>query len=253
MSHAPTPHGTVPGDPRASAAPGHEAHAPHSMDPRQVIATRELFWQNVIREILTSLSMICALRPSPPEPPALSEEMYADPEAQGDEEDEEEADAGADASEGSSGDHKVVALSAPGIAAGPVASPHDSGSFDAQLFDGRLAVMTRRGERIPIADVFPLFACGIDTPRDRVLSLALECTVFQIRTPAGEVYTLPLHEMTTFHALSPELMRRLSQMARQRQEQETGQKGVQQPFGFAAFTSISRETPPPMTEDAEPG
>jgi hypothetical protein len=207
----------------------------HTQDPRQVMATRELFWQNVMREILTSLSMMCALRPAP----ALGGGVAGAP---------------AEAVDGEQ---------TPAMSPGKEAKGSDEGStgaiqpltesdarFDPQLFDGRLAVMTRRGERIPIADVFPVFACGIDTPRERVLSLALECTIFQIRTPVGEVYTLPLHELASFQSLTPELMSRLARMARRQQERETGEKGVQQPFGFAAFTSLSRETPPPMTQDS---
>lgn len=229
----------------------HSAEA-HTLDPQQVMATRELFWQNVIREILTSLSMMSALRPStPPATPELEtgEEMLnpaassfteledsaaAEP-VEGEADGESEAGEEEEAQEGATDSDEA----------------ENNGSYDDQLFDGRLAIITRRGERIPIAEVFPVFACGIDTPRDRVLSLALECTVFQIRTPAGEVYTLPLHEIGSFQALSPELMRRLAQMARRQQEQESGERGLQQPFGFAAFTSIAKETPPPMTEEAE--
>jgi ribosomal protein L12E/L44/L45/RPP1/RPP2 len=229
--------GPVPQVPREMTEP----ETGHSLDPQQVMATRELFWQNVIREILTSLSMVCALRPSPASAAAT---LPASAPESGDAE-EENGEPGEDDEESQSaaGEGEVtVAEGAPDAA--------DATTFDSELFDGRLAVITRRGDRIPIADVFPLFACGIATPRDRVLSIALECTVFQIRTPAGEVYTLPLHDIATFQALSPELMRRLSNMARKQQEQETGENGLQQPFGFAAFTSVARETPPPMTEQA---
>jgi hypothetical protein len=241
-----------------SERPGHEVQ--HSLDPQQVMATRELFWQNVMREILTSLSMICALRPAarPARPAELPEGgggaaagAGGGPSPGGGDPSDSEDPGGGREAQGDTGDGEQGAE--PAAASEVSRVDPERPSFDAQLFDGRLAVITRRGERIPIADVFPLFACGIDTPRERVLSLALECTVFQIRTPAGEVYTLPLHEMGSFQALTPELMRRLSQMARKRQEQETGEKGLQQPFGFAAFTSLARETPPPMTDPAGPG
>jgi hypothetical protein len=255
MTHAPGPHGPIPSTPHHPGASPGDAPMPHSLDPQQVMATRELFWQNVIREMLTSLSMICALRPA--RPPELPEGAGVDAAPAGaDEADqgmyEDDGEQADDAAEGDAApDAGSPQAASPAFVPAPAAAPERADSFDAQLFDGRLAVLTRRGERIPIADVFPLFACGIDTPRDRVLSVAIECTVFQIRTPAGEVYTLPLHEIATFQALSPELMRRLSQMARRQQERDSGQKGLQQPFGFAAFTSISRETPPPMTEGAQ--
>jgi hypothetical protein len=178
-----------------------------------VLATRELFWNNVIREILTSLSMLSALRPSPAaQLPAADDARQ--PAAAGDD--------------------------------GP---PTNDGRprFDPVLFDGRLAVITRRGDRVPIADVFPLFACGINTPSERPLSLAVECTVFQVRTPGGEVHTLPLHEIRSFHALTPELMQRLERVARRRQERgaESGEI-QQQPFGFAAFTSLVQGAPKPL-------
>src|SRR5262245_45867847 len=37
---------------------------PRELPPTQVMAARELFWHNVIREILTSLSMLSSLRSS---------------------------------------------------------------------------------------------------------------------------------------------------------------------------------------------
>lgn len=140
-----------------------------------VTVARELFWQNVMREILTSLSVISST--------------------------------GAPAGEG-------------------------------DLFDGRLAVITQLGQRIPIAGVMPLFACGIDTSdTERELSLAVECTVFQIRTPGGEVFTLPLHEMRSFHSLSEELIERIRKESSGRQDDSTEEH---EPFGFAAYTSLAR-------------
>lgn len=185
------------------------------MAPSQVLAARELFWHNVIREILTSLSMLCAMRPENPETPAphptdeIAAEAQADAAARGE----------------------------------PV--------YDPSLFDGRLAVITKAGERVAIADVFPLFACGISNPQDRGLSIALECTVFQIRTPDGHVYTLPLHEMRAFHALTPELMRKLERIARRkRAAARPGEEEDPQPFGFAAFTSLIQG--PPKTPEPAP-
>jgi hypothetical protein len=176
-----------------------------TMHPTEIIAARELFWHNVLREILTSLSMLCALRPPAPTDQATK-------------------DAAADAA-------------ADGLV------PADDSGFDPSLFDGRLAVMTRGGERVAIADVYPLFACGINTQKDRGLSVALECSVFQIRTPNGHVFTLPLHEIRAFHSLTPELMKRLERAARRRK----GVKGAEEeqvPFGFAAFTSMMQGAPP---------
>ncbi|HYE61670.1 MAG TPA: hypothetical protein VD997_06715 [Phycisphaerales bacterium] len=137
-----------------------------------VTIARELFWQNVMREILTSLSVISSMGEQP-----------------------------------------------------------------ADLFDGRLAVITQLGQRVPIAGVMPLFACGIDTSdTERELSLAVECTVFQIRTPGGEVFTLPLHEMRSFHSLSEELIERIRKESAERQDESE----EHEPFGFAAYTSLAR-------------
>lgn len=185
------------------------------MTPTEVLAARELFWHNVMREILTSLSVLCSLRPSG---------QAALPPGRG--------------GEGSDG----AGMNSPASEeAGHDQPPRPR--FDPTLFDGRLAVLTKGGERIAIADVFPLFACGINTPTERAMSVAVECTVFQIRTPGGHVHTLPLHEIRAFHALTPELMRRLEEIARRRQEAQRGERrldGQQQPFGFAAFTSLTQ-------------
>lgn len=137
----------------------------------------------------------------------------------------------------------VACLSRRGGPAPPDGPPGDPAS----LFDGRLAVITSGGERIAIAEVFPLFACGIggDDAR-RSLSIAVECTVFQIRTPDGHVFTLPLHDIRGFHALSPELMKELEQLA-SRLAGDSEEERLKRPFGFAAFT-----TPPPPAPGAPP-
>jgi hypothetical protein len=180
------------------------------MAPSQVLAARQLFWHNVIREILTSLSTLCSLR--------------------------SDKDGAADGQT----DELVQEAKADEAASGAPA-------YDPALFDGRLAVITKAGERVAIADVFPLFACGINSARDRGLSLALECTVFQVRTPDGHVYTLPLHEIRAFHALTPELMRRLERIARRKRATAgPGDDEEQTPFGFAAFTSLMGGPPRPI-------
>lgn len=126
-------------------------------------------------------------------------------------------------------------------------------SRDAQpeLFDGRIAVLTHGGERIPVAEVAPVFACGIPgSPAERAASIAVECTVFRIRTPSGEVFTLPLSEIRGVHTLSPELMQELAK--EQRVDEEPDSEENTRPFGLAAFRSItqSSEVPPPA-EDQE--
>ncbi len=164
---------------KAIAAP-REPETPEARTLGEVAQARELFWQNVMREMLTSLAMASAMRP----PPAAK-----------------------------------------------------NGEDESDMLDGRLAVITAQGQRIPIAAVIPLLACSISsTQRDRLLSTDLQCSVYQIATPAGEVYTLPLHEIRGFHALSEELMQQLEQAA---VEQSPGEsKGL--PFGFEAFTSVAR-------------
>lgn len=145
----------------------------HEPDMRQVSATRELFWQNVVQEMLTGL-----------------------------------------------------------------ASLSQSGT-NADVFDGRIAVITSLGHRIPVADVMPLFACGVPgSDREKHLSMAVECTVFQIRTPDGEVFTLPLHEARMIHALSEELAERVKAAGRRENDEANASD---QPFGFAAFTSLARQ------------
>ena len=155
---------------------------------------REMFWQNVTREMLTSLAMQRSRLVSQAE--AARRQIVA----QG-------------------GEDPGPPLSLPG-------------------FDGRMALVTRLGERIPIADITPLFACSIGgTSRQRALSEDVQCTVFQVRTPSGEVYTFPIHEIRGLHALTEEAMQALQEEASE--EQGKAISGV--PFGFAAFTSLARE------------
>ncbi|MGE3107644.1 MAG: hypothetical protein AB7G11_17030 [Phycisphaerales bacterium] len=104
----------------------------------------------------------------------------------------------------------------------------------AEMFDGRIAVLTRGGERIPIADVFPMFACALtNSAEERAFSVAVECTVFRIRTPSGEAFTLPLQEIRGLHALTPELVKRLEQESLERLG---APEASSTPFGFAAYT-----------------
>lgn len=203
---------------RRRARAGDRAQSPASIaDATHLLATRELYWHNVIREILTSLSAICTLRPAqgalpPPESPDGSPAEAPD-------------------------------APAPDAPQGP--------SFDPSLFDGRLAVVTRAGERVAIADVFPLYACGISHPGQHSVAHAVECTVFQIRTPGGHVYTLPLHEIRCFHALTPELMAKLERVERRRRRGRSGEAS-RHPFGFAAYTSLIKGLPDALEEVMEP-
>lgn len=196
------------------SAPNSTPAIPHHTRP-PVGELRELFWQNVIREMLTSLSMAS---------------MQLDAKHQA-----EEIAPGSviiDTPEGT-----ITQL-------GPGEDDEEIES-ESSLFDGRLAVITSLGNRIPIADVHPLFACGITGNDDeRSLATAVECTVFQIRTPPGEVYTLPLSEIRGFHSLSRELVERLQRQAEAQLNHLSGgpDEENQQPFGFAAFTSLSKSS-----------
>jgi hypothetical protein len=172
----PVPTGFPPGVPGAHGA-------------QQTEIRREVFWHNVVREILSALAATAM---------SSSGRLSAD---------------------------------AKGAATG--ASPAD------ELFDGRMAVITRLGQRIPIADVYPVFACSVPShrgARDRMLASDVQCSIFQIRTPSGEVYTLPVHEIVSIHALSESLLRKMEQAARENAESEEPSA----PFGFAAFTSLAR-------------
>lgn len=103
-------------------------------------------------------------------------------------------------------------------------------------FDGRLAIITTHGVRIAIGAISPMFACGISgTAADRDLSMDVECTVFQIETPEGEVFTLPVHEIRSFHALTSELIERIKAASQPGESDDD-----EMPFGFAAFTSMAK-------------
>lgn len=117
-------------------------------------------------------------------------------------------------------------------------------------FDGRMGVVTTQGVRIGIADVYPLFACTIgQTDLERALSEDVQCSVFQIRSPQGEVFTLPVHEIRSFHSLSEELMDQIASAA-SGEDAEGTRTNV--PFGFGAFTSLARaaEARTDATKDA---
>lgn len=111
------------------------------------------------------------------------------------------------------------------------------GAAHPQVMDGRIALLTRGGERIPIAGVEPLFPCSVAAPETIQLCMAVQCTVFNIRTPSGEVFTVPLEEIRAVHSLSDELVRQLEQAV-----EEISGGGNGEPFGFAAFTSLAAQS-----------
>jgi hypothetical protein len=150
---------------------------------------RDLFWQNVVREVLMGLAAAAA--------------------------------------------HSAGRLEASATAAASGTTPVDD------MFDGRMAVITTLGQRIPIADVVPVFACSAPrTTNDRLLSADIQCTVFRIRTPGGENYTLPITQIVGVHSMSDALAEQLEAAAQEMEEEDAD--GNKMPFGFAAYTSLAR-------------
>ena len=119
----------------------------------RVMARRDLFWQNVVRDILMALA--------------------------------------------------AAAASGGRLSPTPTGAAHSPSPVN-EIFDGRLALVTTLGQRIPIADVYPVFACSAlrPDPQTRALSDDVQATVFRVKTPAGEAYTLPISSISSFHSLS---------------------------------------------------
>ncbi len=111
-----------------------------------------------------------------------------------------------------------------------------------QLFDGRMAIITTLGQRIPIADIYPVFACSLarGSQAERMLAADVQCTVFQIKTPTGEIYTMPLSQIAAVHALTDELIRELESQAAAAASRAMPEEDGSLPFGFAAFTSLAK-------------
>jgi hypothetical protein len=106
-----------------------------------------------------------------------------------------------------------------------------------ELFDGRFGLLMRRGERIPVARVAPLFACSIPGSREeRDASVAVQCTVFQVTTPDGEVFTIPVHEVRALHTMTAELIEKLQKLSGDGGEED----GETRPFGLAAFAALPK-------------
>ena len=172
---------------------------PTQLSPAETESARRLFWQNFMRQVLTALSIETMRRAE------RQSALYYPAEE----------------------DLPAKPESAPAI-------PQEG-----NLFDGRLAVLTHAGERIAIGEVAPALACGLSDPGKRALSMAVECSIFQIRTTTGEVFTLPLEQVRGFHALTPELLAHLEAVARE--HEEPAAQDEQLPFGFAAFTSLAQQ------------
>ena len=148
--------------------------ATQTTDPQNHLAARALFWENAVRETLTSLMHV---------------------------------------------------------------KPHQP-----ELFDGRIAILTHAGERIPIADISPMFACSIlgshQAEQDAQAAVAL--TVFLVSTPAGELFTLPIQEIRALHTVTPDLLKQIEQQVLQGDDTEA----PRHPFGLAARTPPPPEPPP---------
>lgn len=159
-----------------AAAPARrtEAAGAVDLDPAQLEAIRQVFWHNVVREMLSGLTAVAEKRP--------------------------------------------------------------------ELMDGRFAVLTHGGERIPIARVEPVFAYTVrGTSAERRASAAVQLTVFRVSTPDGEVFTLPVQEVRGFHELTPELLARIQQI----EDEQSKAAGEEEPrpFGFAAFQALPKPAP----------
>jgi hypothetical protein len=112
--------------------------------------------------------------------------------------------------------------------------------------DGRVGIILHDGTRVAIGDVMPAFACGIPgDPITQTLSIAVECSVFRVTTPQGEVLILPISAIRGVHTLSGELLKQLEQEAMR----DTGSP-IGQPFGFAAFTTGGKPAEAPAAAPA---
>jgi len=120
-----------------------------------------------------------------------------------------------------------------------------------ELLDGRLSVLTEAGERIPLKSVHPVFACSIPgaAGADLDLSLNVQCTVFEIHSTTGEVFTLPIHEIRGLHALSEELVTQLEAAIEKQRAARAARNEEDIPFGFAAFNALSRQRRRAVAED----
>lgn len=133
----------------------------------------------------------------------------------------------------------------------PTAAQHSILPVD-ELFDGRMGIITSLGQRIPIADIFPVFACSaVGSQDDRERSADVQCTVFRITTPSGETYTLPISQIIGIHSLSEDLVKQLEAATEDLQDEDhAGSQGL--PFGFGAYTALSRSEAQENSEEDSP-
>jgi len=182
-------------EPSPEQAPNGYGHIPHtgsggSPEQSPVVRTqarRDVFWNNVVREILMALS-------------------------------------------------SAAAASSGRLNPGPSAANASTSPVD-DLFDGRMGVITTLGQRIPIADIMPVFSCtmsGCDADRSR--SNDVQCTVYRISTPTGESYTLPISQIIGVHSLSESLIEQLEDAGIEDEEYDPERV----PFGFGAYTSLAQ-------------
>lgn len=160
---------------------------------------RDLFWQNVVREVLMGLAAAAA------------------------------------------SDSGRVAPTPTGAASSTTPA--------SDMFDGRMGVITVQGQRIPVADVIPVFACSApSSDNSRTLSSDIQCTVFRIRTPSGETYTLPITQIVGVHSISAAVAEQMEAAAQEMEE--TDADGNKMPFGFAAYTSLAKAEAQGNADDA---
>ncbi len=134
----------------------------------------------------------------------------------------------------------------------PSAAQHSTKPID-DLFDGRMGIITTLGQRIPIADIFPVFACSaVGSMADRERSADVQCTIFRITTPTGETYTLPISQIIGIHSLSEDLVRQLEDASEDMQDDNSNDT-ERLPFGFAAYTELSRSEAQSKAKQQEPG
>ncbi|MGV6815156.1 MAG: hypothetical protein ACWA5W_09140 [Phycisphaerales bacterium] len=173
-------------------APASPSFNPSITPASRTMARRDVFWSNVVREILMSLASAAA---------HASGRLSTGP-------------------------------------AGANASPTPVG----ELFDGRMGIITALGQRIPIADIVPVFSCSMDgCEADRSRSRDVQCTIFKINTPTGESYTLPISQIIGVHSLSDALMDELEEATMEEEDED----GNRVPFGFSAYTSLARSEAEP--------
>jgi hypothetical protein len=102
-----------------------------------------------------------------------------------------------------------------------------------------MAVITQAGQRIPIPDVYPVFAYSVLGDEEvRARSNDVQCTNFRNTTPGGESFTLPISQIISVHSLSQSLIEKMEQA--EELLEGPGDEDDRVPFGFGAYTSLAR-------------